>query len=91
MARSWGKKKKRKREPVVPSLPEPVPTHRFVIDANTDIIGVVQKTQATKEDTLTDIARRFNVGYEEIVRAESGCGSVAAGRKSPACASFFYF
>ena len=27
---------------------------------------------ATKEDTLTDIARRFNVGYEEIVRANPG-------------------
>lgn len=64
----WGKKDARK-EPVVPSLPEPVATHRFVIDEKTDIIGVVQKTQATKEDTLTDIARRFNVGYEEIVRA----------------------
>ena len=25
-----------------------------------------------KEDTLTDIARRFNVGYEEIVRANPG-------------------
>jgi L,D-transpeptidase ErfK/SrfK len=33
---------------------------------------VVQKTRATKEDTLTDIARRFNVGYEEIVRANPG-------------------
>jgi len=56
----------------VPALPEPVPTHRFEIDANTDIVGVVQRTQATKEDTLTDIARRFNVGYEEIVRANPG-------------------
>ena len=33
---------------------------------------MVQKTHATKEDTLTDIARRFNVGYEEIVRANPG-------------------
>ena len=56
----------------MPSLPEPVPTHRFEIDATTDIVGVVQKTRATKEDTLTDIARRFNVGYEEIVRANPG-------------------
>ena len=56
----------------VPALPEPVPTHRFEIDATTDIVGVVQKTRATKEDTLTDIARRFNVGYEEIVRANPG-------------------
>ena len=34
-----------------------------------DVVGVVQVVKATKEDTLTDIARRFNVGYEEIVRA----------------------
>ena len=65
----WGGKRAAKTEPVVPALPQPVPTHRFEIDATTDIVGVVQKTQATKEDTLTDIARRFNVGYEEIVRA----------------------
>ena len=50
----------------------PLPTHRFEIDPTTDIVGVVQKTRATKEDTLTDIARRFNVGYEEIVRANPG-------------------
>jgi L,D-transpeptidase ErfK/SrfK len=68
----WGKKKEEDKAPPVPTLPEPVPTHRFEIDATTDIIGVVQKTQATKEDTLTDIARRFNVGYEEIVRANPG-------------------
>ena len=68
----WGGKRAAKEAAVVPALPEPIPTHRFVIDASTDIVGVVQKTQATKEDTLTDIARRFNVGYEEIVRANPG-------------------
>ena len=31
-----------------------------------------RRRSATKEDTLTDIARRFNVGYEEIVRANPG-------------------
>lgn len=30
---------------------------------------MVQLTTTSKEDTLTDIARRFNVGYEEILRA----------------------
>ena len=32
-------------------------------------MGTVQVAKASKEDTLTDIARRFNVGYDEIVRA----------------------
>jgi L,D-transpeptidase ErfK/SrfK len=68
----WGGKKDAEKTAEVPALPEPVPTHRFEIDATTDVVGVVQKTQATKEDTLTDIARRFNVGYEEIVRANPG-------------------
>ena len=66
----------------MPALPEPVPTHRFEIDATTDIVGVVQKTSATKEDTLTDIARRFNVGYEEIVRANPGVDPWLPGENS---------
>jgi L,D-transpeptidase ErfK/SrfK len=65
----WGGRGDADKTPAVPALPEPVPTHRFEIDETTDIVGVVQKTRATKDDTLTDIARRFNVGYEEIVRA----------------------
>ena len=66
----WGAKPEE--APAEPVLPDPVPTHRFEITESTDIVGVVQKTRAGKEDTLTDIARRFNVGYEEIVRANPG-------------------
>jgi L,D-transpeptidase ErfK/SrfK len=69
---SWGGKREEDKKSQLPELPEPVPTHTFAIDPATDIVGVVQKTRATKEDTLTDIARRFNVGYEEIVRANPG-------------------
>ena len=66
----WGAKRDTEKvAEVVPELPQPVATHLFEIDPTVDIVGVVQKTKATKEDTLTDIARRFNVGYEEIVRA----------------------
>jgi L,D-transpeptidase ErfK/SrfK len=63
-------------EPVLPTLapeppryPLPVATHRFEIDAqHDDVVGEVQVTLVGKNDTLPDIARRFNVGYEEIVR-----------------------
>jgi L,D-transpeptidase ErfK/SrfK len=58
--------------PPPPAVPAPEATQRFEIDDDQDIVGVVQVTKATKEDTLTDIARRFNVGYEEIVRANPG-------------------
>jgi L,D-transpeptidase ErfK/SrfK len=55
--------------PVIPELPLAVPTHKFELVPGQDVVGTVQVTKSTKEDTLTDIARRFNVGYEEIVRA----------------------
>lgn len=59
--------------PPVPELPMPVSMHRFVLaDPNTQVVGDVQVVVASKEDTLPDIARRFNVGYEEIVRANPG-------------------
>jgi L,D-transpeptidase ErfK/SrfK len=58
--------------PPAPTIPPPVPTHKFTIAPEQDLVGVVQLTTSTKEDTLSDIARRFNVGYEEIVRANPG-------------------
>ncbi len=59
--------------PVVPQYAEPIATHRFEIDAvHDDVVGQLQVTVVGKHDTLPDIARRFNVGYEEIVRANPG-------------------
>lgn len=70
--------------PPVPVLPLPQDTHRFVLESDTqDIVGAVQITEASKDDTLPDIARRFNVGYEEIVLANPGVNPwlPGAGRK----------
>jgi L,D-transpeptidase ErfK/SrfK len=62
--------------PAAPAPPPPPPlaqaTHRFTLSPKDDVIGRLQVTVASKEDTLPDIARRFNVGYEEIVRANPG-------------------
>jgi L,D-transpeptidase ErfK/SrfK len=55
--------------PAPPPVPEPVANERFELAPGQDVVGVVQVVTASKEDTLTDIARRFNVGYEEILRA----------------------
>lgn len=55
--------------PHEPELPQPVATHRFDIGATTQIVGYVQRTVIGKDDTLSDIARRFDVGYEEMVLA----------------------
>jgi L,D-transpeptidase ErfK/SrfK len=68
--------KERAKEPPAPPPPPPAPvealpteTQRFELAPDQDIVGVVQLTTTSKEDTLTDIARRFNIGYEEILRA----------------------
>ena len=59
--------------PAKPSALPPIATHRFEIDPlNDDVVGLMQSTIASKEDTLPDIARRFDLGYEEIVRANPG-------------------
>lgn len=61
--------------PALAPTPDPVgqSLHRVVYDpAQGDLIGRVQVTIATREDTFVDLARRFNVGYEELVRANPG-------------------
>jgi L,D-transpeptidase ErfK/SrfK len=55
--------------PPTPIIGEPVATHQFTIKPDDDVVGTVQVTHSSAEDTLSDIARRFNLGYEELVRA----------------------
>jgi L,D-transpeptidase ErfK/SrfK len=58
--------------PPPPPLPKPKATHLFEVEPGSDMVGYVQKTVVGKEDTLPDIARRFDVGYEEILTANPG-------------------
>ncbi|HTP39382.1 MAG TPA: L,D-transpeptidase family protein [Steroidobacteraceae bacterium] len=67
-----------------PPLPVPMATHRFVLpEDGSTVVGDVVTVELTKDDTLPDIARRFDVGYEEIVRANPGVDPwlPGAGRK----------
>ena len=59
--------------PPKPQLADPIDTHKFVLTGpGDDMVGAVQITIASQEDTLSDIARRFNVGFEEITQANPG-------------------
>ncbi|MEX1994010.1 MAG: L,D-transpeptidase family protein [Steroidobacteraceae bacterium] len=58
--------------PVVPELPLAEATHRFIVGPDQDVVGQLQVTTSRHEDTFADIARRFNVGYAELVRANPG-------------------
>ncbi|MEN9526532.1 MAG: hypothetical protein RLY56_483 [Pseudomonadota bacterium] len=55
------------------ALPYAVSLHRFELPMEgSDLIGTVQVTRAEHDDTFVDLARRFNVGYEELVRSNPG-------------------
>jgi L,D-transpeptidase ErfK/SrfK len=58
------------------TLPEAAPAeaYRFIINPklNDEVVGELQSTRTTAQDTLADIARRFSVGYNEIHRANPG-------------------
>ncbi|HEU5468883.1 MAG TPA: L,D-transpeptidase family protein [Steroidobacteraceae bacterium] len=58
--------------PEPPPLPLGEATHRFFVTPDQDVVGRVQVTVAKHEDTFADIARRFNVGYNELLRANPG-------------------
>lgn len=58
--------------PAKPVLPVPKATHKFEVNPNSDLVGYVQRVTVGKDDTLPDIARRFDVGYEEMVTANPG-------------------
>ena len=62
--------------PVAPPTPvvlKPTATHRFELTPEDgDLVGYVQKVTVGKDDTMPDIARRFDVGYEEILLANPG-------------------
>ena len=71
----WNRHAKSAPAPAPPPVAQeaaPEATIQFELAPDEDIVGRVQITTSSKEDTLTDIARRFNVGYEEIVRANPG-------------------
>jgi L,D-transpeptidase ErfK/SrfK len=59
--------------PPAPLLPKPTAMHRFELTPEDgDLVGHVQKVAVGKDDTLPDIARRFDVGYEEMLLANPG-------------------
>jgi L,D-transpeptidase ErfK/SrfK len=55
--------------PAQPAAPLPVQTERFVLAPGQDVVGSLQIVTVRKSQTLSDIGRLFNVGFEEMTRA----------------------
>lgn len=55
---------------VLVALSYPAQAERFeLLSPDDDIIGQIQVTRAYEKDTLIDIAREFDLGYDQIVKA----------------------
>jgi len=59
--------------PPQPEVLAPIATHTFPFDPeSTGVVGELQVTFAHEEDTIADIARRFDLGFDEVLRANPG-------------------
>jgi L,D-transpeptidase ErfK/SrfK len=59
--------------PPEPEVHAPLATQTFAFDPETTgVVGELQVTVAGDDDTLADIARRFNLGFDEILNANPG-------------------
>jgi L,D-transpeptidase ErfK/SrfK len=76
-------------EPAPPPPPEPevhapIATQSFTFDPETTgVVGELQVTVAREEDTLADIARRFNLGFDELLHANPGVDPWLPGGGTP--------
>lgn len=76
----------RQQQPAVPVLPEehpPLRTDRFVLEPDTDVVGEMQVIRARHEDTFVDIARAYDLGYDELIQANPGVDPWLPGAGTP--------
>ena len=57
----------------------PIASDRFVLDPDSNLVGRVQVVMARREDTFADIARRYNLGFDEVVQANPGVDPLLPG------------
>lgn len=64
----------RKPAPVVPPPAEqpPIVSSRFELVEDSDVVGELQVIVARHEDTFVDIARAYDLGYDELEQANPG-------------------
>ncbi|MDJ0940379.1 MAG: L,D-transpeptidase family protein [Woeseiaceae bacterium] len=63
---------------------EPLHPNRFVVEsAEVDVIGEPQVVLTAETDTLSDLAREYGLGYDEIVAANPGVNPWLPGEGTP--------
>jgi L,D-transpeptidase ErfK/SrfK len=67
----WGHRERPQLAPAPPP-PEPFALNTFELTGNTDVIGRLRYTTIQGEETLLDIARAYDLGYDELLAANPG-------------------
>jgi L,D-transpeptidase ErfK/SrfK len=62
------------------ALPGAAPAETLLLHPQSDLVGALGMARAAYEDTLTDIARRTGLGYEDMLRANPGVDPWLPGR-----------
>jgi len=79
---------KREAEVVVPleqrPVEEPILANRFVLESpGQSVVGVPQVVFASSNDTLSDFARAYGLGYDELIAANPGVDPWLPGENTP--------
>jgi len=79
---------KREAEVVVPlherAIEEPISANHFVLETESQsIVGVPQVVFTTSNDTLSDLARAYGLGYDELIAANPGVDPWLPGENMP--------
>lgn len=74
-----------KRQPAatVPAELPPIVSDEFVLADGSDVVGELQVIRARYEDTFIDIARAYDLGYDELVQANPGVDPWLPGAGTP--------
>lgn len=67
----------------VPAEQPPIVSDEFVLVPGSDVVGEVQVIRARYEDTFVDIARAYDLGFDELVQANPGVDAWLPGAGTP--------
>ena len=67
----WGARERPQLAPAPPP-PEPFALNSFELQDDTDVVGRLRYTTVQGEETLLDIARAYDLGYDEMLAANPG-------------------
>lgn len=80
-APEWAKRQ----QPVAkaPAAQPPIVSDEFVLVPGSDVVGELQVIRARYEDTFIDIARAYDLGFDELVQANPGVDPWLPGAGTP--------